>query len=99
MRAFPHTDLVPQHALQPVLSCAGDVDVESVPAVDHGHRGARQQVIRQLDDDLTTGQEPELQQTGQAAHLHLILEIHPLRSDLRFYKQTGGCFSQTSDSI
>lgn len=45
---FTHTNLVSQHALEPLLPGCGDVDGESRPAVHHGHGGSGEQVIGQV---------------------------------------------------
>lgn len=47
------TDLMPQHALQPVLSCSGDVDSECGSAVHDRHGGSGQEVIGHLDNYLS----------------------------------------------
>lgn len=48
------TDLVPQHALQPVLAGGGGVDGQRGPAVHHRHGGPGQEVVCHLDHDLPT---------------------------------------------
>lgn len=53
-RAASPTDLVPQHAFQPVLSGSGDVDGQRGPAVHHRHGSSGQEVVCHLDYDLST---------------------------------------------
>lgn len=48
------TNLMPQHAFQPVLSGSGDVDGQCGPAVHHCHGGSGQEVVRHLDYNLLT---------------------------------------------
>lgn len=47
------TNLMPQHAFQPVLSGRGNIDGEFGFAVDHGQRGSGQEIISQPHQDLT----------------------------------------------
>lgn len=46
------TDFVPQHSLQPVLTCSGHIDGQRGAAVDHRHGGAGEQVLGEVDHDL-----------------------------------------------
>lgn len=54
MRCAVPTDLMSQHALQPLLSGSGDVDGQCGSAVHHCHRGSGQEVICHLDYYLST---------------------------------------------
>lgn len=54
MRATVPTNLMPQHAFQPVLSGCGDVDGQCGPAVHHCHGSSGQEVISHLDYNLST---------------------------------------------
>lgn len=54
MRATVPTNLMPQHAFQPVLSGSGGVNGQCGSAVHHRHGGSGQKVICHLDYDLST---------------------------------------------
>lgn len=54
MRATVPTDLMPQHAFQPVFSGSCSVDGQCGSAVHHRHGGSGQEVIRHLDYYLLT---------------------------------------------
>lgn len=53
MRATVPTNLMPQHAFQPVLSGSGDVDGQCGPAVHHRHGSSGQEVVCHLDGNLS----------------------------------------------
>lgn len=54
MKTIVPTNLMPQHAFQPVLSGSGDVDGKCGPAVHDRHGSSGQEIVSHLDYDLST---------------------------------------------